>query len=127
MNAAVSEYMSELGRRGGAKGGPARMAGMSPAEKRKHQSHASKARWEKERSENTLTATHKVVREMLHEAVRTGKTYWLFMLSDGRSAAFFEAESKEGRDMMARSEETCVGTFDSSSSTTEVYNSIMEL
>ncbi len=45
----ISQYMAEIGRKGGKRGGKRRLETMSPEERRKAASAAAKARWKKRR------------------------------------------------------------------------------
>jgi hypothetical protein len=124
---AMSAYFSELGRKGGSKGGTARQAQLSPKERSELARSGAKAKWEKQRNADTLTPVHKKVREMLFEAKRIGAPFILFLLN-GNDARFFRSGSEEADDAMEEyGEPQCVGTFGPDKTMTDVYNDIMEM
>ena len=46
----ISEYLAQIGRKGGLKGGPARAKKLSPRKRKKIAQEAAKARWDKKQS-----------------------------------------------------------------------------
>jgi hypothetical protein len=49
---AISQFMAEMGRRGGKKGGKARAAKMTPEERSKSASDAARSRWDKQNGDS---------------------------------------------------------------------------